>query len=159
MLLYDDVLVETPGETLFPVGSAAAASAWRANRAELLAEFTLAGRRPAAFWRYDVGIDPPTKWWEETGRLEELGLLTREEEIRVERERKELSGDQGELYDAIFAWKDWGAYMYQRFAGAFTFAAGWHGRRGRPELEAKYEALAQQAKTALEAGEAPCRMN
>ncbi len=150
LLLYDQVFIETPGEAGF-ANDQQARAAWKAHSAELMAEFgDQPGRRPAGWWAYKVGIDPPAHWYQEAGELEARGLLSADETFRLEHTRRELAADQGDFASAIFDRKDWGAYMLQRFHGEFTFAAGWHRRRGRAELEQKYERLAAVAAAELE---------
>lgn len=149
LLLHDEVFIEIPGEDGFH-DAQQARTAWRAHRGELFAEFgDRPGMRPAGYWRFDIGIDPPVNWWQELEQLEQRGLLSKDEEFRLEHERKELAADQGAFCDALFMQR-WNPYMYQRFEQQFAFASGWHARRGRTELQAKYEHLAAVASEELE---------
>lgn len=64
--------------------------AWRANRSALTASFDQPGRRPYGFWRFDVGLTPeavPNWQDEEIAQLEQRGLLTVDERVRLGRTR------------------------------------------------------------------------
>ena len=75
----------------FPEGAAAT---WRRYRAELIHHESLSpGQRPAAFWRFDVGVTPPCHWWAELDLLMRHNLLTPEEAIAVERDHASLSAE------------------------------------------------------------------
>ncbi len=148
LLLYDQVFLETPGEAGFDNDQQARA-AWRAHSAELMAEFgDQPGRRPAGWWAYEVRIDPPAHWYQEAGELEERNLLSKDEEFRLERDRRELAANQGDFASAMFTHK-WSPYLLREYEARFRFAAAWHRRRGRVELAAKYEHLAAVAAAEL----------
>ncbi len=148
-LEFGDRILDCHKGELFQ-SEAEARAAWRAHGLRLTEEFKRPGQRPAAYYRYELHIEPPRHWWEEAEILESRGLLSPHEEAALERTRRELAPDQGALYDAVFAHQGWGEYTLRRFQAEFAFAAGWHGRRGRTALEEKYTRLAQAARAELE---------
>jgi hypothetical protein len=137
--------------------------AWAAHRAGLMVEphFTGAGRRPAAFFQFDLAVTPPTKWWGSVKILEEHSLLSLDEMAAIERQHPMLSATQPatccqafETTEGIRASLGSGGgsrgRSLQPLARELEFAAGWHARRGRTTLAEKYARLAENVRNFLE---------
>lgn len=149
MLAQDEACFETVEEER---------EAWHRTRHLLLAEHTSPGHRPNAFFRFDLGEEQAFRWqwWQEIEALERNGLLNREEEVAIESIHRGLAGDQSEhLYERLRDPKvvfgeakycgsvsDQSKISLRRQETEFAFVAGWHARRGRVGLEAKYLDLA-----------------
>lgn len=133
-------------------------AAWRQHRLVLLAEWDQPGSRPLAFFRFDLAMGDrwPKHWHEELFALEKNRLLSRDEEIRVEKIRKELDPDQEPEYldpQRAEACARNGLQGPRPYTSALfcvrlqrdeaEFVAGWHARRGRTELESKYRERAR----------------
>ncbi len=129
----------------FPEGAAAT---WHRYRAELIHHESLSlGQRPAAFWRFDVGVTPPCHWWAELDLLMRHNLLAPEEAIAVERDHASLSPNPpsecggaclGPLNPAELG----------HLGAEFDVVGAWHLWRGRPELAERYRLRAQAIRDA-----------
>jgi hypothetical protein len=124
------------------------ARTWRDHRTELLASWVLPGRRPAAYFKVDLRMDLPRQWYGELAVLESRGLLSKDEELRVEHERPVLYPNQGpdlfnpDHFDLMLRQLiQRSRYLAELHRGEFVFSAEWHERRNRPELAAKYKTL------------------
>jgi hypothetical protein len=133
----------------FPEGAAAT---WRRYRDELIHHESLSpGQRPAAFWRFDVGVTPPCHWWAELDLLMRHNLLTPEEAIAIERDHASLSpnppaGSGGACRGAL------SPAGLGHIGAEFNLAAAWHLWRGRPELAEVYRLRAQAVRVEVRRG-------
>ena len=128
---------------------------WERHRAELLAECQ-PGRRPAAFWRFDLRVTPPSSWPAELGLLVAHELVTPEEMIAIEASNPLLDSRQSPQFNSSFESPD----AIRRLHGdpgtlkimhaEFRFAAEWHQRRGRPKLAESYALRARTVQEFLE---------
>jgi hypothetical protein len=135
----------------FPAGLAAT---WKRYRSELMADPNLRpGQRPAAFWRLDLQIRPPSNWWEELAMLCEHKLVTPEEALLIERQHNVLSENTaawGAFDTAEGAHKQhFNPQVFACCQHEFEAAARWHAWRGRPELAEKYAQRAANVQRVL----------
>src|SRR3974377_1228911 len=75
---------------------------WDEHREQLMREFNHPGRRPHAYYKFDLGVDPPSRWAGEWEVLLDPGLTREEGVIPLEHPRHMLSGDHGEAFCASF---------------------------------------------------------
>jgi hypothetical protein len=122
-----------------------------------MGECNHAGRRPAAYYRFELGIAPPRRWYGELATLLDHNLIDAEEAVRLERIHYMLSEKYGEVFCAAYDDEDHvrrlglNALTGESLAEQFDVAARWHERRGRPELADTYRA---RARIVREAGQA-----
>jgi hypothetical protein len=136
----------------FPEG---ARQTWTKYRTELMTDSSLSpGRRPSAFWRFDVGVVPPAHWWQELAMLLERDLLAREDAFAIERCYVALTESP-----AAYASFDTPAGVRTLALSAsvvahcqqqFELAAKWHEWRSRPELAKSYARRAAACKHVLQ---------
>ena len=135
------------GQEGFSSGDEARA-AWQQYREQIMADLSCAGRQPAAFYRFDLNINVPRRWYDELIVLLDKRLISAEEAVRIEASNQMLSGEHQEAFCAAF--DDAGAIIQMRLdadgAGTlvkkFEAAARWHQWRGRPEVAERYTARA-----------------
>ena len=131
-------------------------AAWVRYRDTIMSEWNKPGQRPAAWWKYEAGVDVPVRrpgdsfadeWFQQMDLLFERGMLTDEEQERCEVHHRELSPSP-EGHATVEALRlslkqgPWPGHMLRVRAGRCEFASRWHARRGRPERAEHYEELA-----------------
>ena len=124
-------------------------AAWELHRERLMAQVKDPGRRPHAYYKFDLGVDPPWRWFDEIEILLDHNLIGEDEAIKIERNVEMLSGDQAEAYCASFdgektiAWMQLSPDSWCDFAEQFDVAAKWHQWRGREGLAERYRTRAE----------------
>jgi len=123
---------------------------WRHHRATLMAACG-PGARPWAYFVFDLLVDPaPGESWSQIGFLDERGLLSREEELLLERQVPDLAPGQDardRFFDAGYS-----TSTLQDVIEQAGMAERWHGKRGRVELAEKFRSRAERLKGELHAG-------
>jgi hypothetical protein len=133
---------------------------WNANRAELLAACP-PGKRPHAFFRFDLGITDRIVWrWHDQLRvLLERGLISAEEAERCENRCPELNPAQApefcSSHDSRATIISSGAgrlgpEIVSELVEEFEVVSRWHTWRGRPELADRYRRRAEAVRQFLE---------
>lgn len=138
-------MIFTGRDDVFP-DAAAARSAWREHRSEIMAAWDQPGTRPWAFWKYDRRVEnPPDEWHEQLPQLLDLGLIDDAEAVRIERGPiQDLQTDQPETFCSSFENGDGigsmqiAPYLLSKLAARFHATARWHAWRQRPALAARY---------------------
>ena len=131
-----------------------AREAWKLHREGIMVAFGAdhPGQRPAGWWCFDLGMLIPPTWWKQVAELERRGLIDRDEEFRLGRRHRILAADQGPylfgphtigpMYKVCSCNRDvWERNRPGKLRADIeqsAFAAGWHDRRGRVGLTAKY---------------------
>lgn len=123
---------------------------WTQHRTELMAEGTAPGRRPYGFYRFELEAEPRTAF-EEIDILDKAGLVTGEEAIAIEKANEVLNAKQSPEFasKAHVGLRD--RAMLRGLACEHRIAADWQARRGRAELQAKYEWLAGEVDVCIKA--------
>ncbi len=111
---------------------------WRKSKSALMSSCR-PGQRPAAFYKYELRIPVPSRWFEEIDVLDDRKLFSSAESVEIEREYPILS-----VSDPVA----WSSYDESRFdrrieieksaARKLEVAAQWHRRRGRNEIADLY---------------------
>jgi hypothetical protein len=133
---------------------AEARAAWFANRRELMAEVTEAGRRPFGYFVHELDCRP-SRWYHELAALMQRDLISTEEALAVERVHEILSPDQTAAVCAGFENANsiramsLGKYVLRSKAEQFDLAMAWHERRGRSGLAARYKLRAEIVRSVL----------
>jgi hypothetical protein len=127
-------------------GPGGAAAAWRIHRSELMAAFgNKPGRRPWAYWRFDIGLPAaPVSPLEEIAELNARGLLDRSEQMLIEKEYKILKPNQSVTYATCAHLHVSDVISLGRLMADYAVAALWHSQRNRPQLREKYERLGER---------------
>jgi hypothetical protein len=121
-------------------------AAWRQYRDELMREIG-PGRRPAAYFQFDLGISPPGRWWAQLDVLLDRDLVSREEAARIEAENPALARDASPDASASFESADYAKqftdHVVRGVMEQLYLMARWHEWRGRPELAAIHRRRAE----------------
>lgn len=116
-----------------------ARAAWGINRAELMAA-AAPGRRPAAYYRFDLDEQhAPGRWSQEIEFLERAGLIGPEELLRIEKTYGALSVNQEITFYEPAGLHTLSVEVMRHTRDEWRFVAGWHSRRNRPELTIMFE--------------------
>jgi hypothetical protein len=134
-------------------------AAWLRHRPAVIAHCKTPGRRPSAYYQFDLQITPPTTWPRELRLLVERTLVDAAESAALEKLRPVLAVNP-DLYANWNASAD--ASVLQALVLNFETAAWWHRRwpedPSRCLMAERYAALATAARQklttiALEAGD------
>ncbi len=121
----------------------------------MLLESCAPGERPAAFYRVELKVPRPRRWFDELNFLLDRGLIGPEEARVLDIQAGLLSKGQGPRFCEAF---ESGAGVREQglgvgglryLMGEFSTAARWHRFRERPELEDKYKRLSSIVETVL----------
>jgi len=130
------------------------ATAWRANRSELLAERHMPGMRPAGYFRFELKCDPAPGWRAQIEELLKRELLDEAEILWAEDTYHCLDPNQPaelcktfETVEGIRQLK-LGADGLKSIAREFDLALLWHTWRGRAELAERYRTRAAAVREA-----------
>lgn len=129
--------------------------AWREQRSELMAQVK-PGRRPHAYFKFELGCEPRC-WYEEVKALLEAGLITPEEAHAIEHQYPLLNGRQTpECYSAFdepesVRTQGLGRYVLEQCVGEFDLAKFWHRWRGRQQIAERYKVRADSVRKILRA--------
>jgi|SRR5581483_5615500 len=135
-------------------------AAWNEYRDEIMAALRAPGRRPFAYYKFDLRIDdPPVNWFTELPVLVKHDLLTKEEIIALENERQVLGLDDSAFaaYDteagarramhlgspSVMMTTEQTLVELRRLAGTFEAATLWHSWRHRPEMADRFRRRAE----------------
>lgn len=127
--------------------------AWQKHRVEMLAEAG-PGRRPHAYYRLDLGVDP-LRWYDEVAALLDHDLVNKADVLALERDYAILAPGQGPLYSAFDDAASIGrmgldGYVLGGLAREFEVAARWHAWHGRQDVADRYKRRAQHIREFLE---------
>ena len=121
-----------------------ARAAWQQYREQIMADLNCVGRRPAAYYKYELHIDPPGHWYHELVVLLDRNLISAEEAVRMEANNQILSGEHQESFcsalddQAGIARMQLDPDMADELAEEFDAAARRHQWRGRSEVAERY---------------------
>ncbi len=150
ILLYGPPLSDVlPGDGPGFASEDAERAAWFANRDELMQERLGPGRRPYAYFKWELQAEP-RRWWDEVRLLLENDLLDEPEVADIERQHRMLASDPQCQYYASFDSEGTVKRLLTTgppltllsHANLFDFAASWHAWRGREALADRYKARA-----------------
>ncbi len=158
LLVYGDVAEALPGDGTDFRNEDEERAAWAMNRAELLKEPLGAGKRPHAYFKWELH-EEPRRWWDEIRLLLEHGLIDAQEAADIERAHGMLADDPQCRYYASFENEQCVRRLMTAgppitilsHADLFEFAERWHRWRGREALAGRYKTRAEVVRRQCEA--------
>ena len=103
------------------------------------------GRRPWAYWRFDIGLPAaPVSPLEEIAELNARGLLDRSEQMLIEKEYQLLNPNQSVTYATCAHLHVSDVISLGSLMADYAVTAPWHSQRNRPQLREKYERLGER---------------
>jgi len=126
-------------------------AAFRDAREQLM-KAALPGQRPAAFFKFELGIPSPALLRDQLPILLSRGLITDGEAQQLERDNYELlTADFGGAFHTVEGVRAMrlGMASLRSMVARFDTLAAWHQRRGRPEIATTYRTRSKVCRDVL----------
>ena len=142
-LMWAQLIIPSSGPSF--ASEPEAIAAWRELRADLMHQCS-PGERPAAYFKFELGLNPPpNRLLEQVAVLLDRNLIDAIEATEIESHYPMLNADQATAFcsefdsavSVLYAHHH-GAEILSRTVARFDLASRWHAWRGRPELAELY---------------------